>query len=775
MINLFQFQEAAAANIAAKVAEYLDNPASVTVNRKSHQVPFFNALSALTGSGKTVVLADGVSQIADLMPAKPLILWLSKGKVVVAQTLANLSPGGKYHHLLDNMRVQTLAEYTPEDVGSHDGPMVYFATVGTFNQKDKQNGSLKVHQSDLDVLGGTSMWEALRLRTDGNGNRRPLVIVYDEAQNLSDQQTELLLELEPDGFLLASATMRLPARIGEEVKHLRTAGYDDEDLITKIDASEVVAEGLVKDTVLLEGYNAPMEETVSQMLADMEATTGEAKDLGLDFTPKGIYVCNTNVVADTPSQLDSAKQPFNDRQAPPILIWRFLVEQMGVDPSTVAVYADLKTDKDHPLPDEFILFKGADKDFYEFTKGDYTHVIFNLTLQEGWDDPSVYFAYIDKSMGSTAQITQVIGRVLRQPGAQHYASERLNAAHFYVRVDKNAVFNEVIAEVKNELGEGSGGVHIVVSAPGKEKPKGIEPNGGHFVPETALDATGSVQPITKLLDGFPDFRESPANTKGAGSRRVLRQKVGESGSETAWEAFEQASTASARWVFQREVQRRFKQALHVVNLTEPKLDAIVGIGSPAYKQVCDLAEKVVQAYVRGLRLKQRKSNPYRVGSILVRPDEMVKFDHAVHEGYSGLNGLESPFAEAVDATGATWCRNPDRTGYGIPLVSVGPTSFFYPDFLIWTDERVVCIDTKGQHLVRETAARKLLNVAPSAEGPRLDIQFVSEGRYDDNLELKDPDGYTYWGLASDGTITATHYEDLAELVTYLLDDSLHMV
>lgn len=86
--------------------------------------------------------------------------------------------------------------------------------------------------------------------------------------------------------------------------------------------------------------------------------------------------------------------------------------------------------------------------------------------------------------------------------------------------------------------------------------------------------------------------------------------------------------------------------------------------------------------MKWLRLKQRKSNPYRVGSNLVRFEEMVTFTNAAHAGYSGLNGLERTFAEALDSAGVAWCRNSDRTGYGILLVSVGPASNFYPDFFI---------------------------------------------------------------------------------------------
>lgn len=43
-------------------------------------------------------------------------------------------------------------------------------------------------------------------------------------------------------------------------------------------------------------------------------------------------------------------------------------------------------------------------------------MIFNLSLQEGWDDPLVYFAYIDKSMESTIQVEQIIGRLPSSAG-----------------------------------------------------------------------------------------------------------------------------------------------------------------------------------------------------------------------------------------------------------------------------------------------------------------------------------------------------------------------
>ena len=126
-------------------------------------------------------------------------------------------------------------------------------------------------------------------------------------------------------------------------------------------------------------------------------------NLGAGFEPKAIYVCKTNLNQDDGSP-DLPSRPFAERRAPPILIWKHLVSK-GVAPEDIAVYCELRFDRtDHPPPEGFNLFSGGEQDFAVFTAGNYKHIIFNLSLQEGWDDPTVGFAYIDKSMGSAVQV-----------------------------------------------------------------------------------------------------------------------------------------------------------------------------------------------------------------------------------------------------------------------------------------------------------------------------------------------------------------------------------
>ena len=107
-----------------------------------------------------------------------------------------------------------LAEYQ-ENLLFENEPLVLFATVGTFNQKDKEAGNRQIYQCKLDQQ-NQSTWDGLKKRGE-----RPLFIVYDEGHNLSDQQTNLLLELKPEVFLMASATIKFPQKLIEQFTELK--------------------------------------------------------------------------------------------------------------------------------------------------------------------------------------------------------------------------------------------------------------------------------------------------------------------------------------------------------------------------------------------------------------------------------------------------------------------------------------------------------------------------------------------------------------------------
>lgn len=768
MIRLFDFQQRAAAQMAERFARYMaDRPLTGTEQNRTY-IPFYQALASITGSGKTAILAQAVTEIQPVFPIKPLVLWLSKGRVVVSQTYTNLQDRGKYHHLLSDFAVRLLSEYDVHEVADTSRSFIYFATVGTFNQKDKEKGERLIFRSEIDTA-ERSTWEELKRREDVDGVRRPLVVVYDEAQNLTDQQTELLLELQPDLFLVASATMKLPPALSKVLEELKRRGWSDDQLTTSIASSDVANSGLIKRDVILGGYEAAMEQTIQDLLADLKKARTAAAELGVQVRPKAIYVCKTNIKETNSFQRDDPKRPFAQREAPPILIWRFLVEEKKVDPSKVAVYSSLEFDnKRFPPPPEFVQFRGGEKDYEDFISQDFEHVIFNLTLQEGWDDPECYFAYIDKSMGSSIQVEQVIGRVLRQPFATHFETGILNAAHFYVRIDRKGVFQDIVEQVRGSVaGDGLDIRFSSYIAGSKGKPKLLAPKKRKEVPRVYLDSKSALKPVQKIIDTMSDFRKDKVNTVGKGSRALVQQRVGDPSDPTVtWKTYAHNNSVSARWIFQLEVGKQFQRALEVTGSDDPKFDARIELGSRAEEQIRQTATAVVEAYLQHVHLGQQQLNPYVVRETSADPSKLERFKNALHDGYSGLNRMELPFARELDTTKLAWCRNPSMSGFGIPLLSLGSSKTFYPDFLVWRGNTVFAIDTTGQHLLEEKTGRKLLSIKSKRGGQRLIVKLVSEGRWHvaQKIELLGKEGYTVWHLRQDRNLGFKHFDSIRDTV-----------
>ncbi len=782
MIELFDFQHRAVATITTRFGDYLSRRPGKVVGPKLTYTPFYQALASITASGKTVVMAETVSELLPVLHVKPVVLWLSKGRVVVDQTQANLT--GKYQHLLAGYEdVKLLADFDREDVADESLALIYLATVGTFNQKSKDKGSLKLFQSDIDnAAAERSTWTALKDRLTSTGTRRPLLIVYDEAHNLSDQQTQLLMELEPDGFILASATPKLPQAIVRVTTELRDAlGWNDNDLTTYVASKDVVDAGLVKRQVLLGGYAAPMEETIDDLLADMAKADEAVDHLGVGMTPKAIYVCRTNIVEGNANQTDDPKRPFDQREAPPIVIWRYLVDEKGIDPGEIAVYTSaLKFDKTYPAHPDFIQFKGGDADYANFVGGNFRHIIFNLGLQEGWDDPEVYFAYVDKSMQSTIQVEQIIGRVLRQPNAEHYEDELLNTANFYVRVDAKGVFAELVKNVGERLGDELPEVHISSYDPKqKNKPVPYPPSEPREVPHVWRDPSAARDPIAKVIkDDLMDFRgDKSANVRGAGAKALVQQRIGEGqDAEVEWVERDHSNPVSARWIFQTAVRRQFPLALQITASDDPKFDAMIEIGSAADSHVRKIADEIVRLYLQNVVLKQNLLNPFVVGDVLVDPSNEVKFNNALHKAYSGLNKtLELPFVTELDKQKVTWCRNSSRSGYPIPLLSPGQSKNFYPDFLAWRGKNVFAIDTKGEHILESELGRKLLAIEPHPKAKtKLIVRLVSRGTWEaaPTPVRKTGDGFTVWALSHTHALKPVKCRSLEEAVKTSLKPEL---
>lgn len=762
-IELFPFQTRASGQIATRFAE-LVNDRKRPFENADWAVPYYQALSALTGAGKTPILADAVAQMRAMLPVEPLVLWISKAKAVVDQTFANFDAGGKYAHLLNGFLIEYLHQLTPDRIADGSLPHVALATVGTFNQKDKADGTLRIHQVSQDKS-DESPWQMLAARLTNDGKRRPLIIVYDEGHNLSDQQTDLLIELEPDAILLASATLRTPNRLAELVDRL-SRHKGEEFIVTSVPSKDVVEAGLVKRQISLGGYSTLMETALDDMHVAFRAATKKAAALNAGFQPKAIYVCKTNISQDDGSP-DNPSRPFNERKAPPILIWRYLTEQKKVKPSEIAVYCDLKFDRSsHPPPEDFVLFSGGDEDFSVFSQGNYRHIIFNLSLQEGWDDPACCFAYIDKSMGSSVQVEQVIGRVLRQPNARHYPDVDLNTAHFYIRVDDKQEFPKILDTVRRRIAAEMPEVALdsYTYSKGAQKHR-REPREEMTVPEVHIDAEAAEKALTTAIGELQDFRQDGSYTVGKGGLVRAIQRIGDgSKADIHEEELQHSNRVVASWLMRRTIQSLNPEVAKTIDWSAPKLGAKVELTSPAADYLRQQAERLVDIYLDETELRYEVENPYTVGPVLVNQAKLKTFSHSLHEGYSDLNQFELEVAYALDQTGHTWARNPSNGGFCIPLLTKAETRRFFPDFLVWANGCVFAIDPKAEHLIADAASRKLLDVQDDKGKRKLIVRLMTRGKWStEPVKQQSKDGFSVWSLRG-GKLRAKHFSTIEKAI-----------
>ncbi|MCW0197977.1 DEAD/DEAH box helicase family protein [Sphingopyxis sp.] len=683
MLELKVFQAAAAKQMVDRFSFYASHPDRP---RKGNMPrPFFQALSALTGAGKTPVLAETVMRMRANLHAEPIVLWMSKARSVVGQTLTNFSEGEKYSHLVEEFRVLPIGNITPALLNDPTAPLLITTTTGLFNNKEQAEGNLHIYKRDNDTFGDESPWERLISRP-GAGARRPLIVVYDEGHNLSEQQAEIIAELQPDAYLLASATLRLPTNFTKSVvnpiklwveeaddvdQFQKLAAADDHGTVepelfitTSVDSEKVVKAQLVKLALQFDGTTAAMSQSLDELFERLNLLEQAVDVAQLNFRPKAIYVCKTNITDD--GSRDDPSLPFLKREAPPIRIWRYLVEQKGVLPERIAIYANLAFDAG-TKPDIVNLFSKGDNDFDQFAAGDYQHVIFNLGLQEGWDDPACYLGYIDKSMGSTIQVEQIMGRVLRQFGAKHYDDPLLNTAHFFVRVDRENVFTETIDKVKAKLK--SEGAPLTISdnfGGAGAASEGIEPREleGVSLHHIFVDSEAARTRLAELLDDFPTFVEGDANTiAGAKGASAVIEVVGDNVPQPVlWQEGGNTNPVRLRWLVSTAMKSRSSRVLAIADLHDLKFDVRVQAQSKADKLADKLAEDATEAFYALAELVYESNMPFTFGTTRVGK-KAIGFTHSLYPRYSGLNKFELPFATALDTQGLPWHRNPSSGGF----------------------------------------------------------------------------------------------------------------
>lgn len=661
--------------------------------------PSVRLVSAITGAGKTPVLAKIVSGLKN-----SIILWTTPASAVITQTVYKLK--NQYRSILGNdVEVYSIDTMTINQwnivLNSEKGISVLVCTVALFNIENKEGRS--IHDS--------GRWNQLKENLfGGERERRRLFVVYDEGHNLTRRQANLLLELSPRAVIMASGSDQDGNGLAALI---HTGGSPWSEIIptitTKIETSQVVKEALLKRRIVMEDCDLDRHNILKRAVAKREhldaliAGTGENQD-----NPIACYIVNGTKAG--------------------IEIWDEL-RSLGVQAKDIAVHlngAKKAVEADvHPRSGFFDSYT-AKLSPIEIKEEGFTHIIWNKTLKEGWDEPWAFVAYIDGVNNSIKDVQQKIGRFIRNPFRNDAgepvipADEELQSSYFFIQQD-NEQFRILLQEIEKDMRAKYPGVIEVVRR--SREYREISPIETIEIPKLLIRPDR--RKLEKLLDRTiikPAVEECLAYGLITTGEINLEENSSRISDEKEFGIVVQTTVADVVKEVLRQADRRLidKGWLDSNVWETEKMKTRLAYSSVAYSNIKSQTQNYLEKVPLCLELVEVpltwKLIPVKIA--LPHPNEadakyveMIRETNALHAVYNGLNEDERDVARALGKADCRWFRNPSKIGYPIGLKepSQGNTNF-YPDFVAVKDNRYFFIEPKGAHLIADTKISKLLQL-----------------------------------------------------------------
>ncbi len=439
-----------------------------------------------TGGGKTLLGAHAVAVAARHFTGedKPLALWLTPTNIIRQQTLAALrTPGHPYrealeqHFGVDGLRVIDIAEceqLRPQDFGAKT--IVVVGTLQTLRVDDTSGRDVYAYKEAFEPhfarapdLPGFERVEEKDLAaqpylTSGDVGKikrsfanllywhRPVVII-DEAHNARTPLTyDTFARLRPAALIEMTAT---PQRRGEHRSNV----------LYHVSAEELKAEQMIKLPIVLQAH-PNWQEAVRDALLTRKRLAAEALNEPDYLRPILLLQAEDRAGEATVDKLRA-----------------HLLEQEHVAPERIAVATGNQRELegvnlfDPACPVEIVITVEA--------------------LKEGWDCSFAYVFCGLQKVGSSRDMEQLLGRVLRMPYARRRKSDLLNRAYAHVASPRTA-------EVANALADKL----VAMGFDELEAAQAVFPTTAPLFDEAGDGAFGlSVEPFEWALPTAPDLGE----------------------------------------------------------------------------------------------------------------------------------------------------------------------------------------------------------------------------------------------------------------------------
>ena len=403
-----------------------------------------------TGGGKTLIAVSSVEKINfDYFKKNTgLILWIVPTKAIYSQTLKNFRDRSHFYRKVleragagkvkiiektDAFSLQDLQEYLcvmllmlPSANRETKESLRMFKDSGRFisffpePENYQSNEELLSQISNLDKYNGKNALGGVKgfsvKHSLGNAIRiaRPIVVMDEGHKAYSDLARKTLSGLNPKFILELSATPNMKEHLSNVLVSVSGVKLKEEEMIKLPINVTNTKRGDWKKT-LCQAY-----EKLKELEEDCKTYHQNSKK----------YIRPIMLIQVERTGKDQKDKKFIHSEDAK----EYLINHLGISEEAIKI----KVSEKDELKDESLLSDTSQVQF----------IITKHALQEGWDCPFAYVLAILSKAKSKLALTQLIGRILRQPYAQRTTIDSLNESYIFCY---NKSVEKVVSDIRKGL------------------------------------------------------------------------------------------------------------------------------------------------------------------------------------------------------------------------------------------------------------------------------------------------------------------------------------
>lgn len=412
-------------------------------------------LKVPTGGGKTWLAVSAVSRVMGryLDRNTGFVLWIVPNEAIYTQTLKHLKDRQHpYRQALDRAaagRVKIMEKtdrLDARDVETNLCVMLLMLQAAVRRNEDQlkifgdrgdvigffpPEGEQQAHQAAIDRTPNLSAYTGMfPMVKDSLGNAlrviQPVVVMDEGHRAISDLAFSTLYGFNPCFVLELTATPQdVQPRGGRNPREGRYA-----NVLVEVTGRELDREGMIKMPLNLDPRQGnDWKATLNAALAKLNALDAKARKLRADT---GRYIRPIMLIQVERTGADQRES--GHIHAEDVKDWLLTA---GFDQAEIAIKTAQQNDLNDPENQDLLSPTNRVR-----------AIITKQALQEGWDCP---FAYVLCSLAASANLkamTQLVGRILRQPGALRTGVEALDECHV---ITHHADTATVVGAIKDGL------------------------------------------------------------------------------------------------------------------------------------------------------------------------------------------------------------------------------------------------------------------------------------------------------------------------------------